>query len=52
MGVNPSLHPSSPECIRCGDCVRACPVEALRLGIPARKLVSNTKSGVQEGKTP
>ena len=35
MGVDPSRDPASPECIRCGDCVRACPVQALTLGLPA-----------------
>ena len=37
MGVDPSRDPTSPECIRCGDCVQACPVSALRLGLPTAK---------------
>ncbi|MDR1639878.1 MAG: 4Fe-4S binding protein [Clostridiales bacterium] len=32
MGVNPSLAPNSPECIRCGDCIEACPCKALKAG--------------------
>ena len=32
MCVDPSKSPDSAECIRCGDCVRACPAEALRTG--------------------
>lgn len=33
MGVDPSRTPNSAECIRCGDCVRACPAKALHLGV-------------------
>ena len=32
MGVDPSETPNSAECIRCGDCVNACPAAALSLG--------------------
>jgi polyferredoxin len=28
-GINPLLTPDSPECIRCGDCVKACGKNAL-----------------------
>ena len=37
MGVDPSRDAANPECIRCGDCVQACPVSALRLGLPAAR---------------
>ena len=33
MCVDPSRTPNSAECIRCGDCVRACPTQALHLGV-------------------
>ena len=29
MGVDPSISPGSPECIRCGKCSGQCPAEAL-----------------------
>lgn len=32
MGIDPRKTPNSPECIRCGDCVRACPKGALAKG--------------------
>ena len=32
MGVDPSETPNSAECIRCGDCVNACPAGVLSLG--------------------
>ncbi len=32
MEVDPSKAPGSGECIRCGDCVKACPTGALKLG--------------------
>jgi len=35
MGVDPSVHPGDPECIRCSDCVAVCPVHALSLGLPS-----------------
>jgi polyferredoxin len=33
MGVDPSVNPGDFECIRCGDCVRACPEGALSEGL-------------------
>jgi ferredoxin len=36
MGANPSLEPDSPECIRCGDCLRACRFSALSAGFRPR----------------
>ena len=32
MGVEPQNDINSAECIRCGDCVRACPTGAIRMG--------------------
>jgi len=32
MMVNPSQAPNSPECIRCGDCVKSCRSSALKAG--------------------
>jgi ferredoxin len=37
MGVDPSLNPTSAECIRCGDCVAVCPEDALSLGLPSAR---------------
>ena len=31
MQVDPSKKPTSAECIRCGDCVHACPTKALKM---------------------
>lgn len=33
MGVYPAETPKSAECIRCGLCVKECPVKALNLGL-------------------
>ena len=32
MGVDPTKTPDDMECIRCGDCVKACPAKALSAG--------------------
>lgn len=32
MCVDPSVMPNSTECIRCGKCISACPVNALKMG--------------------
>lgn len=32
MCVDPSITPNSTECIRCGKCISACPVNALKMG--------------------
>ncbi len=37
MNIDPSKKPNSMECIRCGDCVRACPQKALHIGISDKK---------------
>ena len=36
LDVEPYKTPNSAECIRCGDCVKACPHNALRLGFGVR----------------
>lgn len=36
MCVDPSVNPNSPECIRCGKCVGACPEKALYMGIKGK----------------
>lgn len=36
MGVDPVKQPNSAECIRCGDCVAACPSHALKAGFGVR----------------
>lgn len=37
MGVNPVLNPNSAECIRCSECVHACPKQALSFGVGPKK---------------
>ena len=37
MDADPRQRTNSPECIRCGDCLDACPVKALSFGIAGRK---------------
>lgn len=32
MGVRPDVRPNAAECIRCGDCVKNCPENALHAG--------------------
>ena len=32
MGINPRKTPYHPDCISCGDCVRACPKDAIARG--------------------
>lgn len=34
--INPAQQPNSPECIRCGNCVRQCPYTALTVNITER----------------
>lgn len=45
MGVSPAYKPDSAECIRCGECVHACPKEALYLGF---KLSGKKNAPLQE----
>ena len=33
MNIDPSVKPNSCECIRCGDCVNACPHKALKISV-------------------
>ena len=37
MQVNPARTPNSAECIRCGDCVHACPKNALKFHVSGCK---------------
>ena len=37
MNIDPSAAPNSCECIRCGDCVTACPHKALKLCVKMEK---------------
>ncbi len=37
MDINPSVTPNSAECIRCGDCIKACPTQALHFGAMYKK---------------
>lgn len=46
MGVDVCKEPGSKECIRCGDCVRACPRNALSLGIRDSKQKTEQKKGM------
>lgn len=32
MCIDPSINPNHTECIRCGKCISACPVHALKMG--------------------
>jgi len=31
MGIEPNVDPNSSECIRCGDCIKGCPVSSIRI---------------------
>ena len=49
MNINPSVTPNSCECIRCGDCVHACPHKALKMGVGAKAAGEKSAfSGVAE----
>ena len=37
MGVNPMKTPNSAECIRCSECIHACPKHALSFGMGPKK---------------
>lgn len=48
MGVDPAKACNSAECIRCGDCVRNCPVNAIHMGFKRgqeKKKSENTTIG-------
>ncbi len=48
MQVDPSKTPSSAECIRCGECVSACPVSALSMSFLKKGASANVNETVQE----
>lgn len=35
MGINVHQNPNSPECIRCGECIRNCPAKAIKSTFPS-----------------
>ena len=37
MCVDPSRQPNSTECIRCGECMGACPTDAISYKFPGKK---------------
>lgn len=37
MCIDPSAEPNSAECIRCGDCARACPNAAISIGFQGKQ---------------
>ena len=51
MNVDPHRTPNSCECIRCMDCINACPKHALSLGIREKGASGNMEgSGIREEK--
>lgn len=45
MGVEPFRDPNAAECIRCGDCVKACPHQALSAGFLPSERAAKTRTG-------
>ena len=43
MNVNPRKNPNSPECIRCGECIDACPKNAIRFNMAGRDYIIRKK---------
>lgn len=45
MNVDPHINPNSSECIRCRECIAACPKKALSMGVKSRKSQSSPEAG-------
>ena len=48
MRVDPTKTPDDMECIRCGDCVKACPTKALSAGFYVGKRKIGEKTPPEE----
>ncbi len=48
MNVNPCKNPDSAECIRCRECISACPTDALKDNFSCLSCRENAKVGAKE----
>lgn len=44
MNVDVLKNPNTPECIRCGDCIRICPAQAIKCGFRTKQRIEIVES--------